>query len=91
MVAFGVGTTRQIDLPSLLYIVHERLLIGPMPSDEGMLIVTVCRKSGESPVETCTKLKILLEEWHEFYCGERNGDEDMVARTLTMINPEKKD
>lgn len=52
--------------------------------------MTVCRKSGDSPVETVGKLKDLLAEWHDFYRGERNGDDDMVARTLALLNPEKK-
>lgn len=38
------------------------LLVGPMPSDNGMLIVTVQRQSGDSPEATVGKLKDLIRK-----------------------------
>jgi hypothetical protein len=71
--------------------------VGPINSDGGMLIATVCRASGESPVETVGKLKVCIEELLgcvEVELWGRTIDDDVAAvirRARALLNPEKKD
>lgn len=65
--------------------------VGPIPSCEGMLIVTVRRKSGDSPVETVGKLKDAIEdlisEIQHVYPHELRS----VNFARALLNPDKKD
>lgn len=70
--------------------------IGPIPSDGGYLLVTVCRKSGDSPVETVGKLKACIEELLSLdggsvYHPPGGPAQDIFGRAHALLNPEKKD
>lgn len=70
---------------------------GPIPSDDGYLLATVCRKSGDSPVETCGKLKDVVAGLvgiiEEAFLGKEMNPVTVPILGLAraLLNPQKKD
>jgi hypothetical protein len=78
------------------------LEVGPFPHSGVSMIVTVCRKSGDSPVETVGKLRDCVEklvgslEWADEKlgfdgCCLRDEDNAAIKEARALLNPEKKE
>jgi hypothetical protein len=69
----------------------QAIQIGPIPSQEGMLIATVQRADGDSPVETVGKMRDCIKELFDCYKSGYYYNEALCAKAMSLINPTKKD